>query len=80
MAASMLVCLVISQRSGPIMESSEEARRFAAMVVSNDSAPSYLAGAFQSEHNLLTARGLEWTNTGNNRSIRPAPQPIPFLQ
>jgi hypothetical protein len=76
MAASMLICLVISQRSGPRMESSEEARRFAAIVVSNDSAPAYLAGAFQNEHNLLTARGLEWTNTGNSRPMNRVQRPF----
>jgi hypothetical protein len=80
MAASMLICLLASQRSGPMLETSEEARRMAALIVSNDSAPAYLAGSLTHEHNVLTSRPLGWTNTGfapagraSQPSLRPAP-------
>ena len=61
-AALALMCVLFNQRYGPTLSGSAGAGPLVAMVLSNQSAPAYLPGSFQAEHNNLPADAFKWTS------------------
>jgi hypothetical protein len=69
-AALLLVCLVLNQHNTPPLTGGVRREPMVAMIMSNQSAISYLPGTFQREQNILLADTFEWTNgSGSTSSI-----------
>ena len=61
-AALMLMCVLFNQHYGATFSASGGAGPLVAMILSNQSAPAYLPGSFQAEHNNLPADAFKWTS------------------
>ena len=69
-AALLLVCLVLNQHNTAPLTGGVRREPIVAMIMSNQSAISYLPGTFQREQNILLADTFEWTNgSGSTSSI-----------
>jgi hypothetical protein len=62
----MLMCVLFNQHYGATFSRSAGAGPLVAMILSNQSAPAYLPGSFQAEHNNLPADAF--TRTSRNGS------------
>ena len=60
-AALLLGCLVFNQHGGSPSAMATNSS-LVAMILSNQSAASYLPGSFQQDQNIITANSFEWTN------------------
>lgn len=58
----LLMCVVVNQRSGPVMSVTGRPGTFAAAALSNQSVAAWLPGNFVAEQNSLPAEKFEWTN------------------
>ena len=69
-AALLLLCLVVNQHNTTPLTGGTRREPMVAMIMSNQSAISYLPGTFQREQNILLADTFEWTNgSGSTSSI-----------
>ena len=69
-AALLLVCLVLNQHNTAPLTGGVRREPMVAMIMSNQSAISYLPGTFQREQNIVLADTFEWTNgSGSTSSI-----------
>ena len=60
--ATVLMCVLFTQRNSPALSAVEHSSPFVAMIVSNQSAAAYMPGSFQPEQNSVPAETFEWTN------------------
>ncbi len=59
-AALMLMCVLFNQRYGATFSASASPGPMVALILSNQSAASYLPGSFQAEQNNLPADTFNW--------------------
>ena len=71
-AALMLMCVLFNQRYGPTLSGSAGAGPLVAMILSNQSAPAYLPGSVQAEHNNLPADAFNWTSRSGSAAVVPS--------
>jgi len=75
-AAVLLMCVLFNQRGGSMLSGSPDSGAMVGMIVSNQSAATYLPGSFQRERNGPRGDTFEWTNgssfTSSIRSLSPA--------
>jgi len=62
--AVVLLCVLFNQRFGAALSGSAPAAPMVAMILSNQSAATYLAGNGQSEQNNLPADAFKWHHRG----------------
>lgn len=69
-AALLLMCLLFNPRNSATIAGSVSSGPMVALMMSNQSAATYLPGSLQREHNSLQAETFEWTNgSGSTSSI-----------
>ena len=69
-AALLLMCVLFNPRNGATIAGSVNSGPMVALMMSNQSAATYLPGSLQREHNSLRAETFEWTNgSGSTSSI-----------
>ena len=76
-AALALACVLFNQRYGPSFSASGGAGPMVAMILSNQSAASYLPGCVQAEQNNLPADAFRWAAS---RTAAPAAVPLPHFK
>ncbi len=74
-AALMLMCVLFNQRYGPLLVDSGRTGPLVAMILSNQSAPAYLPGSVQAEHNNLPADAFSWASAKGALPRHAAPPP-----
>ena len=75
-AALALACVLFNQRYGPAFSTSAGAGSMVAMILSNQSAPAYLPGSVQADHNNLPADAFR---RANSRAAAPVSAPPPHF-
>ena len=70
-AAVLLMTVLFSQHTSPAISGSASSAPMVALILSNQSAASYLPGSFQRTQNGVKDRTFEWTNvSGSTSSMR----------
>jgi hypothetical protein len=67
-AALLLMCVLFNPRNGATIAGSVSSGPMVAMMMSNQSAVTYLPTSLQREHNSLQAETFEWTNVSGSTS------------
>ena len=67
-ATLMLMCVLFNQHYGATFSASAGAGPLVAMILSNQSAPAYLPGSFQAEHNNVPADAFKRTSRSGSAS------------
>ena len=72
----LLMCILVNQRSGPVLSITGRPGTFATAALSNQSVAAWLPGSFTGDQNGLPAESFEWTNasglTSSDGSLRGA--------
>ena len=58
----LLMCVIVNQRSGPVVSVAGRPGTLATAALSNQSAAAWLPGSFAADQNSLPAEKFEWTN------------------
>jgi hypothetical protein len=70
----LLMCVLVNQRSGPVLAVAGQSGALTTAALSNQSAAAWLPGSFTRDQNSLPAETFEWTNAGgwisSNGSLR----------
>jgi hypothetical protein len=70
----LLMCVLVNQRTGPVLTVTGRPGTMATVALSNQSVVAWSAGSFSRDQNGLPAETFEWTNVGgltsSNGSLR----------
>lgn len=76
-AVLAMMCIWLSQRYAADSPTSTGTSPMVAMILSNQSAPAYLPGSFQAEHNNVPPNAFKWASSpkSNPRTAPLSPSP-----
>lgn len=64
----LLMCVLVNQRSGPVLAVAGQPGALTTAALSNQSVAPWLPGSFTRDQNSLPAETFEWTNAGRSIS------------